>query len=284
MEQESHFLGSGAFANLGLSATQTTSVSTASGSLSFRQVSLDPKNPVFFVKNPALLYGRTPNTGQGMFEEARGLCDGLAKDIPSTAISKCVYSRSNRFEITADSRIQRLTLPAVPIINFKRLETSCLGIEGSGPVPYALLTGIMAHSTHYVPPIKHLHFQLWRQALLALDDEYRLPRLSTLQLALLQVYSRPMERSENAGQISIAISRVSQSSCPLQPVLSTRCLCIGDGSGTLIRLTYGPFQLDATTMGDQPTKEDLVGFGHPGQMASFALWQTEQVSRCRNTD
>jgi len=88
MEQESHFLGSGAFANLGLSTTQPPSALGATGALAFRQVSSDSRNPVFFVKNPALLYGRTPNTGQGMFEAARALCDGLGKDIPSTAISK----------------------------------------------------------------------------------------------------------------------------------------------------------------------------------------------------
>ena len=105
-------------------------------------------------------------------------------------------------------RVRRYTLPALPIINSKHLEDSCMGLEGSGPVPYALLSGIIAHSIHYLPEIIPLRKNLWHEALLALDDEYRQPRLSTFQLALLQIYSRPMEIGENSGQITIAIARV----------------------------------------------------------------------------
>jgi len=107
------------------------------------------------------------------------------------------------------SRLQRNTLPAIPFVNFKRLEASCLGLENSGPVPYALLAGIIAHTTHYIPELRPLHKQLWREALCGLDDEYRLPRLATLQLALMQLFSRPMEYGENAGQLEIALARVS---------------------------------------------------------------------------
>lgn len=105
-----------------------------------------------------------------------------------------------------------MTLPALPILNAKRLETSCLGLEGSGPIPYGLLTGILAHAAHLIPDIRPLHNQLWRSALLVLDDEYRLPRLSTLQLALLPLCSRPEEHGENAGQLTIAMARVSRPS------------------------------------------------------------------------
>lgn len=112
-------------------------------------------------------------------------------------------------------------LPAIPIINAKRLETSCLGLEGSGPVPYALLTGIIAHAVSYVEELRPLHNSLWRQTLLALDDEYRLPRLSTLQLALLVLYSRPGETGENAGQLSIGLSRVCRA-CVLRGRLTVR--------------------------------------------------------------
>lgn len=106
-------------------------------------------------------------------------------------------------------RVQRYTFPAIPIINFKRLENSCMGLQSSGPVPYALLSGIIAHSIHYIPEIISLRKYLWQEALLALDDEYRQPSLSTLQLALLQMYSRPQEVGENSGQITIAVGRVS---------------------------------------------------------------------------
>ena len=63
----------------------------------------------------------------------------------------------------------------------------------------------MAHATSYIPEISPLHKNLWSQALLALEDEYRQPRLRTLQLALLVLTSRP---SENAGQREIGVARL----------------------------------------------------------------------------
>ena len=95
-------------------------------------------------------------------------------------------------------------------------------------MPYALLTGVMAHATHYVSEIRHLHTELWAKALLALDDEYRLPRLGTLQLALLVFFSRPMLKGENAGQITIALARVSRD---LNGDEGGKSSCAGDGSG-----------------------------------------------------
>jgi len=88
LEQESHFLGAGAFSSIGLGATFPPPTSGATGSLSFRQVSSDPRYPVFFVKNPSLLYGRTPNTGKAVFEAACQLTESLGKDIPSTSIAR----------------------------------------------------------------------------------------------------------------------------------------------------------------------------------------------------
>ncbi|KAE8538015.1 hypothetical protein D1P53_006082 [Cryptococcus gattii VGV] len=172
-DQEYHFLGSDAFSALILKATGSATTSQPSGGLSFRQVSSDPKYPVYFVKHPSLMYGRG--------------CPDVS--------------------LKAASVVQRYTFPAIPIINFKRLENSCMGLQGSGPVPYALLSGIIAHSIHYIPEIISLRKYLWQEALMALDDEYRQPRLSALQLALLQMYSRPQEVGENSGQITIAVGR-----------------------------------------------------------------------------
>lgn len=67
------------------------------------------------------------------------------------------------------------------------------------------MAGIVAHSTPYLPEIGGLHKNLWAQTLLALEDEYRQPRLRTIQLALLILSSRP---SENVGQSEIGLARV----------------------------------------------------------------------------
>ncbi|WVQ89068.1 hypothetical protein IAS59_002815 [Cryptococcus gattii] len=168
-DQEYHFLGSDAFSALILKATGSATTSLPSGGLSFRQVSSDPKYPVYFVKHPSLMYGRTTNNGRMVYETILRLCEGGCPDV----------------SLKAASVVQRYTFPAIPIINFKRLENSCMGLQSSGPVPK----------------------YLWQEALLALDDEYRQPRLSTLQLALLQMYSRPQEVGENSGQITIAVGR-----------------------------------------------------------------------------
>lgn len=97
-------------------------------------------------------------------------------------------------------------MPALPFINGDRLERACLGLQGSEPVPYGLLAVIIAHATPYLPEIRPLHKKLWSSALLGLEDEYRIPRLRTLQLALLALSARP---SENIGQSDIGLARVS---------------------------------------------------------------------------
>ena len=101
-----------------------------------------------------------------------------------------------------------MTLPALPFVNSKRLETACLGQQDSGPIPYALLAGIVPHCTSYIPEIRRLHTTLWAHALLGMEEEYRQPKLRTLQLAMLLLVSRP---SENSGQTEIALTRVCRS-------------------------------------------------------------------------
>lgn len=99
------------------------------------------------------------------------------------------------------TRFTSLTLPALPFVHPQRLAAAFEG--GRAP---ALVAGIVAHCTSYIPEIRTLHRALWQQALLALEDEYRQPRLRTLQLALLILTSRP---SENVGQREIGLARVS---------------------------------------------------------------------------
>ncbi|WWD18260.1 hypothetical protein CI109_102710 [Kwoniella shandongensis] len=68
----------------------------------------------------------------------------------------------------------------------------------------ALRTCIVAHTTTYNKDLRPYHIELWSHVLQALEDEYRAPRLQTLQIALLIIGSRP---NINSGQNSIAIAR-----------------------------------------------------------------------------
>lgn len=113
-DQEYHFLGSDAFSALILKATGSATTSQPSGGLSFRQVSSDPKYPVYFVKHPSLMYGRTSNNGRMVYETILRLCEGVCQDV----------------SLKAASVVRRYTLPALPIINSKHLEDSCMGLEG----------------------------------------------------------------------------------------------------------------------------------------------------------
>ncbi|EJT49769.1 hypothetical protein A1Q1_01083 [Trichosporon asahii var. asahii CBS 2479] len=179
-DEESHFVGTGVFSSLILPSSRVSSAFTREGILSFRQVSTDEQHPAYFIKHPSFLYGRAPNSGQDAFRTACAL-------VP---------------EVTAERAIEalvRITLPAFPFIDGERLVAS----TRTSP-RYALLTGIMAHCTSYLPDIAPLRKELWAQALLGLEDEYRQPRLRTLQLAILVLCSRP---SENAGQCEIGLGR-----------------------------------------------------------------------------
>lgn len=181
-DEESHFVGTGVFASLTLPSARVSAAFTREGALAFRQVSRDERHPAFFIKHPSFLYGRAPRSGLDAFRQVCALC------APGTA------------ERAVDALV-RTTLPAFPFISAPRL------LASSRTTPrYALLAGIVAHCTSYLPDIAHQRKELWAQALLGLEDEYRQPRLRTLQLALLVLCSRP---SENAGQCEIGLGRVS---------------------------------------------------------------------------
>lgn len=86
-DQEYHFLGADAFSALILKATGSATTSQPSGGLSFRQVSSDPKYPVYFVKHPSLMYGRTSNNGRMVYETILRLCEGVCQDVSLEAAS-----------------------------------------------------------------------------------------------------------------------------------------------------------------------------------------------------
>lgn len=117
---------------------------------------------------------------------------------------RCWPRRRDPSSTANTPRFTLVTLPALPFVNAKRLESACAGLGGNGPVPFALLAGIVAHSTPYINELRPLHKQLWSQGLVGLEDEFRQPRLRTIQLALLILSSRP---AENVGQSEIGLAR-----------------------------------------------------------------------------
>jgi hypothetical protein len=85
--EESHYIGIGAISALTLDRMDETELS--SHTLSFRQVSRDPKLPAFFVKNPSLMYDRPDNlvkARQG-YEAICRECQGLMRDVTSESLS-----------------------------------------------------------------------------------------------------------------------------------------------------------------------------------------------------
>jgi len=93
-QQESHFLGAMAYSSFTVKEAAGHSVQPYSGpgptgsEIPFRQVSSDVRTPVFFVKNPALLYGRTPNSGKSVFDAVCRYYAGSEGEILSKALTK----------------------------------------------------------------------------------------------------------------------------------------------------------------------------------------------------
>lgn len=154
----------------------------------------------------------------------------------------------------------------MPFVHSQRLHATFAEGDESA-LPHALICGIIAHSTSYIPEIRTLHRSLWQQALLALEDEYRKPRLRTLQLALLILTSRP---SENVGQREIGVARVSLS-------LSEK-LTLGGRSGSPSRPAHGPELLGTAAMGEVDTHAYMVDAVRARQMAGSSLWTPIHVS------
>jgi hypothetical protein len=74
---------------------------------------------------------------------------------------------------------------AFPIVDSRRLQAYLTDTTQTPSAPYALFSAILAHMTTYISEIRPHHKQLWVQVLLAMEDEFRLPRIQTVQLALL---------------------------------------------------------------------------------------------------
>ncbi|WRT63338.1 uncharacterized protein IL334_000243 [Kwoniella shivajii] len=131
----------------------------------FRQVSDGPL-PALFVRNPALLYGRLgPPAGT-----------------------------------------QKLLDECVALLGAEKAEHTIQLEPGSGTYPATFLAALMAHTTYtYLPMEKAKSVEVWSKVLAAFEDEYRLPRLITLQTTLMVLLSNP---HENHAQNSITLGRL----------------------------------------------------------------------------
>jgi hypothetical protein len=188
----------------------------------FRQVSSDSSNPAYFVRHPSLQYGQAPENGKAAWDKVTRLCSHLGNGTLSQALSMYVPT-NNCDKATREnswSRLRGTLLHALPIINYPQFESACRGLDGAGPVPYALLAASMAHAASYMPTLRPLHQPLWASVLNAMDAEFRQPRLQTLQLSMLLLSSRP---GVNFAQSDITLSRVrlylgaTLTSRPLEP-------------------------------------------------------------------
>ncbi|GAA6033326.1 hypothetical protein JCM8097_006694 [Rhodosporidiobolus ruineniae] len=181
-----HYISTSAFSDLTFSV-EDSHTGRYPGDPSFRQVSNDPANSVFFVSTPALMYGTVlPANGQRLWE---AVCGILSAEAPKQLVE--LYMRQ--------------TQPAFPILDEGQFRNPDPAVLASSGVSYGLLASLLAHSTCYIAAIRPHHRALWRNALLSLEDEYRKPSLQTISLALVTLNSRP---AINVGQNTIAMGRL----------------------------------------------------------------------------
>jgi hypothetical protein len=165
--------------------------------------------------------------------------------------------------------LRRVVLPAFPFLDADRLASECLGMQDTGPIPYALVGAIIAHCSIFFPAIRPLARQLWVLAMSPLAEAYLIPRLRTLQCAVCVLISRP---AENAGQSDNVLSTVSRGLC-LKSADG-----IGRGNGAHARTTYRLDELEYTGMGAIDAEETVVVSAYTRQMASAVVWPAQQVS------
>lgn len=86
------------------------------------------------------------------------------------------------------------------------LQATEVGYKDDEHQPFVILSGILAHALGYTPGHRDLHTSIWVPIQDLLDVEYRRPTISTLQLALLNLTSRP---TRNVGGNAIEMARAS---------------------------------------------------------------------------
>lgn len=105
----------------------------------------------------------------------------------------------------ADTSFLKESLPAFPILNRARLEAACFNPQAPMPFPFTVLTGILAHAAAHMPDLRSRIRELWKVVLSLEENEFRQPRLQTLQLTLLDIWGRP---STSPGYNHASLCRV----------------------------------------------------------------------------
>ena len=151
-----------------------------------------------------------------------------------------------------------MTLPAFPILNQVRLQAAMNRQADAGPYPYGLVSAICGHALVYYPTVRATHFrQVWTKILQAEEEEYRQPKLQTLQLTLIDLATRP---AEGHAANCISLSRVSTKT---PAVLSSGCRLV-----KLAGVASGLFRLAPSSLGDCRAETGMVGTLRPRQMVS----------------
>lgn len=96
----------------------------------------------------------------------------------------------------------------MPILNRARLQSACFNPQAITPFPYTVLTGILTHAAAHFPDLRPKIRELWKIVLSLEENEYRQPRLQTLQLTLLDIWGRPCS---SPGHNHAALCRVCRS-------------------------------------------------------------------------
>lgn len=186
-EEENQYLNPEAFAELTLEDVKDTADSGET--VAYRQVSSDHTKPTFFIRNPTLIYGLTQAGGAAFFQRA---CEIIGYEWPPRLLPLCVFlSEYEGRHSSLFCRFLQKTVAAFPIVDSRRLQAYLTDQSQTPSAPYALFSAILAHMTTYISEIRPHHKQLWVQVLLAMEDEFRLPRIQTVQLALLILTCTP---------------------------------------------------------------------------------------------
>lgn len=149
----------------------------------------------------------TDYAAEKAYEAVIGILRQVQEHLPERLAQMCVQLAYGVNSGVADgSSFLNKSLPAIPLINRFKLESTCYATQPSSAFPHAIMTGVLAHAAVHVAALRHRVKELWSIVLHLLDNEYRQPRLQTLQMALLDIFGRP---TLNPGGNHIAISRVS---------------------------------------------------------------------------
>ncbi|WWC57742.1 uncharacterized protein I303_100276 [Kwoniella dejecticola CBS 10117] len=182
--EESHYLGPSAIAASALAASL---LGGAGPGQKFRQVS-DGPIPALFVRNPALLYGRL-----GPPEGTQHMLDACVELIGEEKARELMQ------------HFKETTLKAFPVANRMRLEAIIRREPGSGTYPTTFIAALISHTAYtYRLVDPGIVKTMWMKVLGAFEDDFRLPRLITLQTTMMLLLCVP---HENHAQNSITLGR-----------------------------------------------------------------------------